>query len=230
MRFVAFAALALSLTAAASAQTSSISGTAYVADGDSLVINDTRIRLFGIDAPELDQHCTRNGASWACGQRSKQALQDMVGNGTVTCTPQSIDKHGRTVAVCTDQYGELNAAMVETGWATAYRFYSDRYVAAEEAAKAARIGIWDSQFAEPREYRVTNGIADPDYTPPAPAKPKPTKEYASSKCDIKGNRSYRGEWIYYLPGMEYYDETRPEALFCSEAAARNAGYRRSRGG
>ena len=230
MRIIVFAAIALSVTAAASAQTNSISGLAHVSDGDSLVINDTRIRLFGIDAPELEQQCTRNGASWACGQRSKRALQDMVGNGTITCTPQSIDKHGRTVAICSDQYGELNAAMVETGWATAYRFYSDRYVAAEESAKSARIGIWDSQFVEPREYRVTYGIADPDYTPPAPTKPKPEREYASSKCDIKGNRARDGEWIYHLPGMKYYDQTRAEQFFCSEEAARKAGYRRSRSG
>ena len=228
MRILALALLSIATTA--HAQSAPIVGPAHAADGDSLVINDTRIRLYGIDAPELDQQCQRNGVNWACGAEAKQALQDMVADRPVTCLPHSTDKHGRVVAICSDQYGEINVAMVELGWATAYSFHTDRYEAAQASAKAARKGIWDGQFTNPRDYRVTYGIADPDYIPPAPVNPKPAKEYASSKCDIKGNQSHRGEWIYYLPGMEYYDETRAEALFCSESAARNAGYRRSRGG
>ena len=50
---------------------------------------------------------------------------------------------------------------------------------------------------------------------------------ASGSCNIKGNRSRRGEWIYHVPGMPYYEQTRPEELFCSEADARAAGYRRA---
>ena len=224
-------ALALLLVATnAHAQIGPIVGVAHAADGDSLVINDTRIRLYGIDAPELDQQCQRNGVNWSCGEEAKQALQDMVADRPVTCLPQSVDKHGRVVAVCEDQYGEINAAMVELGWATAYSFHTDRYDAAQAGAKAARKGIWASHFMSPRDYRVMHGVADPDYTPPAPTKPVPAKQYASSRCDIKGNRSYRGEWIYYLPGMEYYEGTRAEAYFCSEAEAQKAGYRRSRGG
>lgn len=223
--------LILSLVAtSAHAQSAPIIGVAHAADGDSLVIADTRIRLYGIDAPELDQQCQRNGVNWACGVDAKQALQDMVADRPVSCLPQSMDKHGRVVAICSDQYGELNVAMVELGWATAYSFHTDRYDAAQATAKAAHKGIWASHFISPRDYRVTYGIADPDYTPLAPAKPKPAKEYASIQCDIKGNKSYRGEWIYYLPGMNYYQETRAEAYFCSEAEARKAGYRRSRGG
>lgn len=49
----------------------------------------------------------------------------------------------------------------------------------------------------------------------------------SSACNIKGNHSRRGEWIYHLPGMPYYEQTRPEAMFCTEAEAQAAGYRRA---
>ena len=50
-------------------------------------------------------------------------------------------------------------------------------------------------------------------------------------CAIKGNVSQlNGEYIYYLPGMNYYDGTRPERLFCTEEEAQAAGFRRSRGG
>ena len=50
---------------------------------------------------------------------------------------------------------------------------------------------------------------------------------ASGNCNIKGNHSRKGEWIYHLPGMPYYDRTRPEEIFCTEAEARAAGYRRA---
>lgn len=46
-------------------------------------------------------------------------------------------------------------------------------------------------------------------------------------CVIKGNRSRRGDWIYHVPGMPYHAQTRAEQMFCSEAEARAAGYRRA---
>nr|WP_234820165.1 MULTISPECIES: hypothetical protein [Sinorhizobium] len=52
-------------------------------------------------------------------------------------------------------------------------------------------------------------------------------------CDIKGNISYQtGERIYHIPGQEYYSETRISLLngewwFCSEEAAREAGWRKA---
>ena len=50
------------------------SGTAIVNDGDSITIAGERIRLRGIDAPELSQTCERDGQDYACGRRSKEAL------------------------------------------------------------------------------------------------------------------------------------------------------------
>ena len=47
-------------------------------------------------------------------------------------------------------------------------------------------------------------------------------------CTIKGNRTRRGEWIYHLRGMPYYDEARTEEMFCSEAEAQAGGYRLAR--
>lgn len=52
-------------------------------------------------------------------------------------------------------------------------------------------------------------------------------------CHIKGNVSPSGERIYHVPGQEFYDTTRISLLrgerwFCSEAEAREAGWRRSK--
>lgn len=43
----------------------------------------------------------------------------------------------------------------------------------------------------------------------------------------RGVKSRRGDWIYHLPGMPYYEETVPERMFCTEAEARAAGFRKS---
>ena len=50
---------------------------------------------------------------------------------------------------------------------------------------------------------------------------------ANNNCNIKGNRNRKGQWIYHVPGMPYYDQTRPEEIFCTEAEAQAAGYRRA---
>lgn len=53
-------------------------------------------------------------------------------------------------------------------------------------------------------------------------------------CNIKGNISVNtGERIYHVPGQENYSETRinwfkGERWFCSEIAARQAGWRKAR--
>jgi hypothetical protein len=57
--------------------------------------------------------------------------------------------------------------------------------------------------------------------------------FRAAGCNIKGNISLSGERIYHVPGQEYYPATRIDWLrgerwFCSEAAARKAGWRRAR--
>ena len=47
---------------------------------------------------------------------------------------------------------------------------------------------------------------------------------ASSRCSSLSTRL--NEWIYHIPGMPYYEQTRAEEMFCTEAQARAAGYLR----
>lgn len=194
-------------------------------DGDTIAINEITIRLFGIDAPETDQTCNRDGVIWRCGEESAAQLRSLTENAQVICQGQDQDQYGRTVAVCSAGRFELNATMVEYGWATAFRQYSTAYIAQEMRARAAREGIWDSDFLLPEQYRITRAPA-PERSSERP-RSQPSQN-ASPGCVIKGNHSRRGEWIYHLPGMQYYEQTRPEEIFCSEAEAIAAGYRRSR--
>jgi len=129
---------------------------------------------------------------------------------------------------------DINRAMVATGYATAYRRYSSDYISAEDSAKVNKRGIWAGTFQNPSDYRHAGDA-------PVPQRPKASTKRsapravsndwqarASGNCNIKGNRSRRGDWIYHMPGMPYYDQTRPEEIFCTEAEARAAGYRRAR--
>ena len=61
------------------ATTATLSGCAKVVDGDTLRVDDGRVRLFGIDAPESDQSCERpDGSVWQCGRAATQALETMI--------------------------------------------------------------------------------------------------------------------------------------------------------
>lgn len=219
----------LALVVLASGATSpSLYGSARAGDGDSLIIGMERIRLHGIDAPELDQACTRDGRSWACGEEATEQLRRLL-RGDIRCHSQGTDQHGRTLARCYQGSIDINRSMVESGYALAYRKYSTEFVAVEEQAKAAKRGIWAGTFEVPSVYRQEDRpAARPGATRRSASGVSAHKSERNGGCAIKGNHSRRGEWIYHLPGMPYYAQTRPEATFCTEAQAQAAGYRRAR--
>ncbi len=141
-----------------------VSGPACVTDGDTLVVNGkrqrtrcvggTRVRLFGIDAPELRQKCRHpSGVNMLCGRAAASFLLEHVTGGTVQCRGNSEDRYGRLIAVCFVGGKDLNAMMVGEGWALAYRAHSDKYVPQENAARGASKGIWAMRFAPPWEWR-----------------------------------------------------------------------------
>jgi endonuclease YncB( thermonuclease family) len=134
--------------------TGALTGTADVIDGDTLELGGTRIRLYGIDAPEMHQRCyDENGTADSCGQIAAAMLRQRIGGGAVACDPRDTDRYGRTVAVCRAGGADLNEWMVENGWAVAYRHYSLDYVAAEDDARARHAGIWAGRFENPRAWR-----------------------------------------------------------------------------
>ncbi len=135
-------------------------GAARVVDGDSIEIAGSKIRLYGIDAPELDQSCKdRNGATYACGRLAKRHLEKTA-KGSVTCESVETDRYGRDVSICYAGDTDLGAAMVSAGWARAYLSYSLRYATAEQAAREARRGLWDGDFDNPWAFREDGGKDD----------------------------------------------------------------------
>lgn len=233
MDFPIFLAVAsLVVISAPAAAAPPLWGIGRAGDGDSLTVGETLVRLFGVDAPEFGQSCTRGGQQWACGAEAAEELSKLVTGKQVRCVSKGTDQYDRVLGRCTVGTLDVNRAMVAGGHAVAFRRYSTDYVSAEESAKASRRGLWAGTFKMPSEYRHRTAPAiDRSITTSkrraANASSSDWAGRAAANCNIKGNRNRRGQWIYHVPGMPYYEGTRPEEIFCSEANARAAGYRRA---
>ncbi|MFM1814400.1 MAG: hypothetical protein RLZ98_1095 [Pseudomonadota bacterium] len=135
----------------------SIAGRATAGDGDSLRIQSTRVRLVDIDALELDQCCRdRTGALIRCGEVSRAHLRRLIGGREVSCTWREADPNGRALATCTAVGENLNARMVEDGFAIQYYRRSRGgwqpspvYRAEAERARAASRGLHSYREMEP---------------------------------------------------------------------------------
>ena len=126
-----------------------------VSDGDTIRSGQLRIRLHGIDAPERQQHCTTpEGARWACGNAARDALKTLVASvAALDCQITDVDRYGRLIMRCFAGEVDVGARLVRAGMALAYRRYADDYIADEEAARAARLGLWAGQFDAPWDWR-----------------------------------------------------------------------------
>jgi hypothetical protein len=90
-----------------------VTGVASVIDGDTIDIRGTRIRLFGIDAPEVAQRCTDHGKLYPCGLDASHALAKQIGHKPVSSVRRDTDRYGRMVAVCTMGSAEVNRWMIK---------------------------------------------------------------------------------------------------------------------
>jgi endonuclease YncB( thermonuclease family) len=135
-----------------------ITGYGEAIDGDSLRVSGAEMRLKGLDAPEYNQMCRAlSGAELPCGRTARRALADMLRAKPITCTVEGYDRYDRRLVHCRmaikDQAAaegqDIGAILVRTGMAVAYGGYE-----AEEAdARAAKRGIWATQFERPADYR-----------------------------------------------------------------------------
>lgn len=210
----------------------SITGRASVIDGDTIEISGQRIRFNGVDAPESAQRCNdASGRFYACGRQSANALDEFLATSRpVTCKFVDWDQYGRFVGNCSRADGRsVQEWLVKNGHALDWPRYSHgAFSRQEKAARTSRLGVWQGEFQKPWEWRAVRW----GRTAPVAADPS-ARPVGQSGCNIKGNISRKGERIYHLPGQKDYDktriaETKGERWFCSEAEARQAGWRRSR--
>jgi endonuclease YncB( thermonuclease family) len=127
-----------------------LEGRAHVTDGDTIHIGDDKIRLKGIDAPEMEQTCSRSGRSYRCGEAARRALIDIVSGENVQCRAAGRDRFRRILAHCTVRGGDIGARMVEEGWALSY---GRDYDSQERRARSRAAGLWAGEFERPQEWR-----------------------------------------------------------------------------
>ena len=182
-----------------------------VPDGDSLQLKDgRRIRLLGIDAPE-------KGRCMADEARAK--LAELTKGRHVRLKNVVTDDYGRQLATVIIEdwpawigYMQkrfdplLQRALISSGFARNRSSVGNPYHQvlkdAQEAAKAAKLGIWSDTCR--------------GQTP------------ANEDCTIKGN-TRAGEKFYYLPFCSQYDQVLVDRAFgdswyCSESEAAKAGF------
>lgn len=132
-------------------------GTATASDGDSLIMNNQRLRIEGIDAPELKQRCGAPDKTWPCGQVAADRLAALVKGKKLLCRYNKTDTYGRPLVTCAaGKSPTLGATMVKEGHAIAYLYYTDIYMTEHDEAKAANRGIWAGPFTEPYLWRRQN--------------------------------------------------------------------------
>lgn len=224
---------------AAPAQGQIMSGPAAVIDANTLDMTGSRVRLVGLDAPERKQSCTRSGEDWACGEEAARTLAAIIAEQAITCVAQGSDATGRTLAACKVRNIDIGQELLRRGMAIVLGDAPPGYAEASGIAQSLQYGLWAGDFQKPSEWRAAHPSAsrrevrqDREGTerPPGRARAVSERRYTNALgCAIKGNRSRRGEWIYHLPGQAYYEDTRPEELFCTEREAMAAGYRRAKG-
>ncbi len=140
---------------ASPAPSNRVSGRAVVIDGDTLAIGTERLRIHGIDAPELAQGCERNGRRYACGETAREVMARILGHGEVDCEQLDTDQYRRRIVRCRDQQGrDIGAEMVRQGWALAFTRFSQDYVQQEHEARLARRGLWAGSFDAPWDWRA----------------------------------------------------------------------------
>ena len=178
-------------------------------DADTWDVGGTRVRLHGIDAPELSQTC----GDWKCGLWATAQVRKRYQGQQADCRAVDMGRYGRIVAKCMVKGEDVGQYQVAAGLAFAYRKYSTAYVREERAAVAANRGLHAGPVDPPWLYRAGQ-----------------VAEVGPNGCRIKGNISSSGKKIYHRPGQSAYGRTRistskGERWFCSAEEARRAGWR-----
>ena len=162
-------------------------GEATVVDGDTLLIGEERIRIFGIDAPENNQDC---GDGWPCGREATSAMEELAGGKSIRCEGDTRDVYGRLIAVCYAGSLDVGGDLVRQGLALAYRKYSMAYVEHEDEAREHGRGMWSGPFVAPWDWR--RGVTLPE---------EPGSPDVSSEGDM----------------LALYDDNNNGSISCSEA-------------
>jgi micrococcal nuclease len=195
-----------------------------VVDGDTIFVDDNvKVRLLGMNAPELDE---------CFGEESRKYLSKIVLGRKVFLEKdqKATDQYGRLLryVILRNENPEMddvfvNSLIVKKGLAfSEYVKPNRRYLAllqaGEREAKANKIGMWGVCEFEDKKKQSGEMASEPE----------------NEDCVIKGNISKQYTKDYFLPGCPNYkrvkvDLRKGEKWFCTEEEAKEAGWRISGG-
>jgi endonuclease YncB( thermonuclease family) len=130
-----------------------------VIDGDTIMVEidglDKRVRLIGIDSPEL----VHPGKEIECFSReASNKMQELVSGKFVVLksdpTQENEDKYGRLLRyVYTLEGMDINFTMIEQGYAFEYTYVypyekQNIYKNAERYAKENKLGLWNPEYCQ----------------------------------------------------------------------------------
>jgi micrococcal nuclease len=183
-----------------------------VVDGDTFETKQgDKVRLIGVNTPETVKP---NSPVEVYGKEASDYTKKMLTGKAVYMFRDAGDK---------DNYGRLlryvfiagdtvmyNETLVAEGYANTMTIqpnvmFQKKFLELERGARAGNKGLWGASGT-------------------------PNSSGPSAKCaqpKIKGNINAKKEKLYHVPGGRYYEETKAEAMFCSEDEAQAAGYRKS---
>lgn len=136
-----------------------------VIDGDTFEMDGETIRLWGIDALELDQTCTsKDGRTVSFGNEPLEGLEYVFAAfpGELYCESIDTDRYGRSIARCYLRSGSVQftydmdvaAALIAAGIAWDWPQYSDgHYSEGQALAQEMRVGVWAYDCIPPWEWR-----------------------------------------------------------------------------
>jgi micrococcal nuclease len=173
-----------------------------VIDGDSFKIgNDQTIRFLSLDAPDIE---------YCFGEEAKDALSKKILNKKVILKELKTDRYGRVMAMVYLNGQNINEYLIKNGYA---------------------INLWDGStqkeiLGKANDFARNNrlGIFSPECYQTEP----PKKE-----CNIKGSiNQVTKEKTYTMPSCDRYaltvvEKYKGEGWFCTETAAKKAGYVKS---
>ena len=212
-----------------------------IVDADTVYAGATKIRLSGIDAPEMDQICLdAAGKTWNCGVEAKEKLQNFVREQPWSCALSGQDAYRRYLGSCSVAGEDVSRWLVRNGWALAFRRYSTAYVTDEDYAREHKQGLWSGAFIAPWEWRhrsnatvILGAVAVPVQAQQVLLGPTTVSQPPTPNCVIKGNLKSAHQCIYHVPGGRFYDRlsmdrSSSRRWFCSVAEAEAAGCRKSK--
>jgi len=127
-------------------------GNVQVVSGDTLLMRRHFIRLYGIDAPEINQTCTTSrGSTYYCGKEASRWLQSWLEDNEIECHVIKQNSRGNVVATCSLGEYDIGAALVSAVWAVSLP-QNEIYRPYEEQAQRARRGMWKGRFYKPWDW------------------------------------------------------------------------------